>query len=246
MISQILEAWKTTPAADTPVQKYTCRFCNKAFVKESTLTSHVCEKKRRHQQEKEVAVQWGLQSYVLFYNSTQTTSKPKSYQDFCDSPYYLAFVKFGRYCLDIKCANFLSFTQWLLKNNKKLDYWCSDKLYEEWLLDYIKREPVDGALERGLKEMSEYAIKNTELKNGYVDYFRYGNVNRVIHHISTGRISPWVVYNCTTGVEFLEQLSEDQLSIILPWIDPNYWNPKFKDNQEDVKWARQLLATAGL
>lgn len=229
-----------------PSVKFTCKYCKKSFTKESTLLTHVCEKKRRAQQEKEVGVQLGLQAYLLFYQSTQQGAKNKTYQEFSEGPYYLAFVKFGRYCVDIRCINFKSFTRWLLQNNKKLDYWCSDKLYEEWMLEYLKREPVQDALERGLKEMTEYAEINTDLKNGFRDYFRYGNSNRICHHISSGRVSPWVVFNCDTGVNFLGSLNEDQLNLIMPVIDPAHWNTYFKDLPEDVKWARNVLKVAQL
>lgn len=245
MISQIIDTWKSS-GVKTEAPQFTCKYCNKSFVKESTLTNHLCEKKRRYQQEKEIAVQWGLQAYLLFYNTTQVSTKTKNYHDFVDSPYYTAFVKFGRYCVEVKCINFILFTSWLLKNNKKLDHWCSDRLYEEWLLEYLRRESVQDALERSFKEMTEYAVNNPELKNGYTDYFRYGNVNRILHNISSGRISPWAVFNCQSGVEFIESLNEDQLQIIIQWINPDFWNKKFKDSQEDVQWTRTVLAKAGL
>jgi hypothetical protein len=245
MISEILEAWKSTQLATTE-SKFVCKFCDKAFVKETTLASHLCEKKRRHQQEKETGVQWGLQAYVMFYNSTQMSAKAKGYEDFCESSYYLAFVKFGRYCVDVRCVNFLSYMQWLLKNNKKLDNWASDRLYEEWLVEYMRKESVQDALERSLKEMQEYAEIHPELKNGFVDYFRYGNVNRIIHHVSTGRISPWSIFNCASGVEFLGSLTQDQVAMIVDWINPDHWNSRFRDSAADVAWARQILETAGL
>ena len=191
-------------------------------------------------------MQWGLQAYLLFYNSTQTTAKPKTYQDFSESSYYLAFVKFGRYCVDLRCVNFTLFAQWLLKNNKKLDQWCSDKLYEAWLIEYVRKESVQDALERALKEMQEYAEANPELKNGFNDYFRYGNGNRIVYHISTGRISPWVVYNCTSGIAFLGQLTEVQVGMIINWVDPDFWQARFKENQTDIKWAKEILTAAGL
>ena len=244
MITEILGAYDRSMTEE--IVKHECKYCRKKFAKESTLASHVCERKRRFQQEKEIGVQWGLRSYLLFYETTQTVGKSKNYDDFVDSPYYLAFVKFGRYCVNLRCINFISFTQWLLKNNKRLDNWCSDRLYEEWLINYLRTESAQDALERGLKEMQSYAEAHPELKNGFNDYFRYGNVNRIVHHISTGRISPWVVYNCATGVEFLSSMTEDQIKLILAWINPEYWNARFEDSQGDVQWARQILSTAGL
>ena len=124
-----------------------CQYCGKEFKKESTLASHLCEGKRRAQQEKEVGVQLGFKSYLRFYEVTQGSAKTKTYQDFSSSPYYLAFVKFGRYCVDIRAVNFSSFLDWLLKNNKRLDDWCKDKLYQEWLFSYLRKEPVADALE---------------------------------------------------------------------------------------------------
>ncbi|HET8688339.1 MAG TPA: C2H2-type zinc finger protein [Methanosarcina sp.] len=245
MLKEILTAWQEGQAMDeTP--KYKCKYCNKEFRQEKTLTAHLCEKKRRWQQEKDVGVQLGLKAYLRFYELTQGSAKLKSYEDFAESPYYNAFVKFGLYCQNIRCVNFSSYLDWLLKNNKKLDHWCKDSFYAEWLPTYLKREAAADALERALREMEKYAEDNPDLRNGFSDYFRYGNANRICHHISTGRISPWVVFNCTSGVEFLEGLSEEQIQIILPWIEPGHWQKRFNDYLADTEWVKDILKKAGL
>lgn len=225
---------------------YKCRYCDKGFAKEGTLAVHLCEQKRRAQQEKETGVQFGLRAYLRFYEITQGSAKFKSYDDFTKSPFYNAFVKFGRYCVGIRCVNTPAFTEWLLKNNKKIDYWCKDSLYEEWLKVYLQKEATQDALERGLKEMQDYADANPDLKNGFSDYFRYGNVNRIIHHIVAGRISPWILFNCDSGVAFLDDLDETQIELILPWIDPEFWQHKFKDYLADTEWIKDILQKAGL
>ena len=225
---------------------YKCRYCEKSFRRESTLAAHLCESKRRWQQEKETGVQLGLKAYLRFYEVTQGSARLKSYADFVISPYYNAFVKYGRYCQSIRCINFTNFLDWLLRNNKKIDYWCKDSMYEEWLPDYIKKEAVQDALERAITEMLNYAEDHPELKNGYCDYFRYGNGNRICHHIATGRISPWIIYNCQSGVAFLDALSEEQIQMVLPWIDPDAWQRKFSDYLADTEWVKDTLEKAGL
>lgn len=225
---------------------YKCRYCGKEYSKESTLAAHLCEQKRRFQQEKETGVQLGLRAYLRFYEITQGSAKLKSYEDFATSPYYNAFVRYGRYLVNIRAVNTASFTDWLLKNNKKLDYWCKDTLYNEWLLDYLKRESVQDALERGLKEMQDYADTHPELANGFTDYFRYGNINRILHHITTGRISPWILFNCQTGREFLGSLGDEQVAIIAEYIAPDYWQKKFKDYLADTEWVKEVLTQARL
>jgi uncharacterized protein CbrC (UPF0167 family) len=227
-------------------QSYKCRYCEKEFRKESTLAAHLCEQKRRYQQKDETGVQLGLRAYLRFYEITQGSARLKSYDDFCTSPYYGAFVKFGRHLVAIRAVSPNNFIDWLLKNNKKLDQWCKDSFYEEWLHAHLRKEATQDALERALKEMQDYADTHPDLKNGYRDYFKYGNGNRICHHIVTGRISPWVIFNSSSGVEFLESLSEEQLGIIMPWIDPEYWQKRFADYVADTEWCKHVLKEAGL
>jgi hypothetical protein len=170
----------------------------------------------------------------------------RTYDDFAGSSFYSAFVKFGRYCQEIRCISFLSYLDWLIKNNKSIDYWCKDKLYSEWVLEYAKKENVQDALERGLKEMQRYAEDHPEFENGFRDYFRVGNVNRILFHITTCRISPWILYNCDSGVDFLSNLCQDDIEAILPFILPDFWQQKFEKHREDTEWTKTLLKDAGL
>ena len=225
---------------------YSCKYCKKEFKKESTLAAHLCEPKRRHQQQNETGVQLGFKAYLRFYELTQGSAKLKTYEDFVASPYYMAFVKFGRYLVAIRCINTGSFIDWLLKNNKKIDYWTKEAFYLEWMREYLKKENVKDALERALKEMQDLADEDSKLNGEFNNYFRQANANRICQHVANGRISPWIVFNCASGVEFLETLNEEQLSMIIEWIDPDYWQRKFKDYMADTEWTKHILKQAGL
>lgn len=225
---------------------YKCKYCTKSFVKESTLAAHLCETKRRWQQQSEPAVQLGFKSYLRFYEVTQGSAKLKTYDNFVNSQFYLAFVKFGRYLTDIRALNVSSFTDWLLKNNKKIDHWCKDSIYAEWLIQYVKKESVQDALERALKEMQEYADSEEKLAGSFNNYFKYGSSNRICRHISDGRISPWIVFNCSSGISWLNGINSEQLQIIMPMIDPDFWQQKFKDYIADTEWCKAILEKANL
>lgn len=235
-----------TSQSKPDLNNYRCKYCDKEFRKESTLAAHLCEPKRRWQQEKEVGVQLGYQSYLRFYEMTQGSAKLKSYADFVASPYYSAFVKFGRHMVNIRAVNTRAFIEYVIKQNKKLDHWTHEAVYSEYLHQYVRKEAVQDALERALVEMQEYVDENPEIKGGLRDYFRYGNSNRICFHISTGRVSPWIVFNCDTGIGFLESLNEEQLAMIMPWIDPDYWQRKFVDYVADTEWVKMILKEAGL
>jgi hypothetical protein len=194
MLVEVVNAYVEMSKLTPPVAgQYVCKYCTKSFVRESTLSTHMCERKRRFAQEKEQGVQLGFQAYLKFYESTQSSKGLKSYDDFVNSDYYIAFVKYGRYQVAIRTVNFSSFTQWLLKNNKKLDHWTKEEYYIEWLKSYLQKESVDDALDRSLLEMQTYSDNEPEVLSVFSNYFRNGSKNRIVNHIRNGRVSPWIV-----------------------------------------------------
>lgn len=229
----------------TPVT-FRCEFCDRDFRRETSLAVHMCEPKRRWREQDERGVQLGLQAYLRFYETQQGSSRLRGWDDFAVSQYYRAFVRFGRHCVSIRAINPEQFLSWLLRNNKKIDDWCRDSLYEEYLRWWLPREAAADALERGMREIGDYTDSVPDLRNGPADYFRYANVNRVCYHITTGRVSPWIVYNCDSGIAFLDQLSDQHAAMIMTWIDPDTWQRKFSDYAADQEWCRHVLASAGL
>ena len=222
--------------------KYTCQYCKKDFIKESSLAVHSCEPRRRRQEQSERGVQLGLQAYLKFYQLTQGSARLKTFDDFADSPYYRAFVKFGRYCVDIRAINPARFIEYVLKQNKKIDHWCRDSIYTEYLLDYLRVENVNDALARAM----EFGITwQEQTSNPAHDCLRYGNSNAMCYAITTGRISPWIIYNSESGQQFLSELSTEQIAMIWSYIDSDFWMKKFQDYPADQEYAKDILIKAG-
>lgn len=226
----------------SPNTTYKCRYCEKDFQRESTLAVHVCEPKRRWQEQNETGVQIGLQAYLRFYEITQGSARLKSFDDFARSSYYRAFVKFGRHCVAIRAVNVPRFIDWVIKQNKKIDHWCRDSIYSEYLSEYLRVENVNDAMARAIEQSIKWAEETTHPAH---DYLRYGNQNVICYAISTGRISPWVLYNCDSGQEFLSGINQEQLAMIWSMIDADFWNKKFNDYPADQEYAKDILRKAG-
>jgi hypothetical protein len=221
---------------------FTCNYCKKDFLKETTLAVHVCEPKRRFQEQNERGVQLGFQAYIKFYEVTQGSAKLKTFEHFAESSFYRAFVKFGRYCVSIRAINPARFTEWLIRQNKKIDYWCKDSIYTEYLLDYLKLENVNDALARAIEFSMDWAEKSGHPAQ---DCLRYGNSNAMAYAVTTGRISPWVLYNSESGLKFLSELDATQVAMVWPYIDSEAWSKKFADYMADQEYARDILKKAG-
>jgi len=222
---------------------FTCEYCNKSFKRESTLAVHACEPKRRHLQQNQKHVQMGFRAYQLFYKIGSNSKKQKTYTDFAGSQYYTAFVKFGNYCTDLKVDDVPSFTTWLLKNNKPLDRWAKDSNFNEWIKERLRTESADRAVERTVLFLQEWGENN---ENDWNAYFEAVPTNLAVFHICAGKISPWVLYASNRAQGLLERLNEEQIKMVLEYIDPHVWQIRIKRKQTDFDWVKQLLAKADL
>jgi len=220
---------------------FKCKYCNKSFLKEKTLAVHVCEKKRRHLSKDEKHVRFALMTYQKFYQLTQGSDKLKTFEDFANSPYYNAFVKFGSCVSNTMPIYPERFIEYVIKSGVKLDHWCRDELYDQYVSELIKIEPVDSAIQRSLSTMIEWG---NELKTHWPHYFKYASSNRITRDIKDGAISPWVLLNCKSGRECLQGMNDEQLEIISTTLDATYWKQQFKLKPADVVLAKEVLNEA--
>ncbi len=220
---------------------YKCEYCQKLFAKEKTLAVHVCEQKRRHLSKDEKHVQAGLLTYQRFYEITQKGKNKKSFDDFSSSPYYTAFVKFGSFLINTAPIYPERFIDFVIKSGVKLDHWCRDELYNTYIEELIKIEPADGAIQRSIKTMMDWADSNNA---AWEHYFQYVNLNRATHDIKEGLVSPWLVLNTKSGKEMLRRMNDEQLDIVGPVIDPQFWMRRFKALPADIELIEDIVKEA--
>jgi len=220
---------------------YKCEHCSKFFAKEKTLAVHICEQKRRYLSKNEKHVQMGLMTYQKFYEMAQKGKNQKTFDEFAASSYYTAFVKFGSFMVNTAPIYPERFVEYVIKSGVKLDHWCRDELYDTYISELIKIEPADGAIQRTVKTMMDWGDDNNA---PWEHYFQYVNLNRATHDIKEGLISPWMVLNSKSGKEMLKRMNDEQLDIVGPIIDPNYWSRRFKSLPADVELVKDVIKEA--
>lgn len=220
---------------------FKCEHCGKAFAKEKTLFVHICEQKRRYLAKDEKHVQMGLLTFQKFYEITQKARSPKSFDEFAKSPYYTAFVKFGSFMVNQAPIYPERFIEYVVKSGIKLDHWCRDELYEQYLVELLKKEPADGAIQRTIQTMMDWGEKNS---SPWEHYFAYVNLNRATHDIKEGLISPWILLNTKSGKEMLRRMNDEQLDIVSPIINPQHWITRFKSLPADVELVKDVIKEA--
>ena len=222
---------------------YVCEYCNTGYVREKTLMVHVCEQKRRALQKGEKRVQLGYIAFNQFYKLSAGAKKDKTYEEFCKSQYYNAFVKFGSFVSNVKPLYPEKYINYVVTSGVKLDQWCREEMYETYAVALIKKEGVETAVERSINTMFDWAEENNSIWN---HYFNYVSANQAVWHIKDGKISPWVILNCKTGKDLLGKFSDEQLSMIYNILDPKHWAVRFKRHPKDVQLVKDVAKESNL
>jgi len=221
----------------------TCKWCEKSFMSERTLSAHMCIKKRRWADKDLTHTRLGYRVFQMFYEINTTATKSKTQEDFVKSQYYEGFVKFGRSCVTNEYLQPEKFAEWLIKEGKKLKDWSKDTLYDEFLLTYVKKEPGMKALERNIIYLDSWAKENnTQWQN----YFNEVSTPRAVHDIRSAKISPWLIYLSVTGDQLLPRFSDEQVKMIEHIIEANFWMKLFVQNKEEVAEVKQACEVAGI
>jgi len=120
--------------------------------------------------------------------------------------------------------------------------WYKDSTYNEFIKEYLKTENILDALQRGLRYGIRWSNRNNR---DIVQLFNEGKQNEICNAIKDGKISPWILYNCKSGIDFIEGLGSYQRDYIWETIDPSYWNDKFNKHSEDVLYIKSTLNDLG-
>jgi hypothetical protein len=182
-------------------------------------------------------------AYKKFFEMSQGSSVHKTYEQFATSQFYNAFNKFTNYMLTIKAVNPERFIEYVIKNDKKIDHWCKSAIYQEYLVQYIRSESAKDGLERSVMQMQNL---ETELGIPFDRFFKDVTTNRMVQLITIGSISPWVIYSCDSGIDHLQSMSDEQLTMIDSFADADHWSRRFMELPGDYAWVKHLLKEGGL
>jgi hypothetical protein len=220
-----------------------CDFCARIFGSEDKLLLHMCEPKRRHQQRDEKPVKLAFIAYQQFYRHAMRNKAAPTYQNFAKSNLYLVFVRFGRYLLSINAVNPIGFVDFLLKVEVPIDKWISPTRYETYIRELNKNETPQDALERNIPLFATWAH---DTGHHWRDFFRKAEPPLAALWISSGRISPWILFIASSAHDLMQRLQPDQAALIERSVDPEFWKLKIKRHQQSVDSLREILAKYGM
>lgn len=202
----------------------------------------MCEAKRRLEMRNDPAVTLGYMGFQKFY-SMNGVRKEKTYEEFAKSPYFKAFHRWAMYCRHTKVVDSMTYLDWLLKEQVKIDKWNTDRVYDTYLKNFLYIESADSALERSWLTFNEWADNMTSIPSHYL---MHASTSRIVSDITRGRLTPWILYVSSQGQNILSKMNQEQLALIIDYINPDRWLKKIDKNPVELETVKHWLAEKGI
>lgn len=225
--------------------KHQCKFCNKYLSSANSLIKHKCEPSKRYGLKDDREFRIAFLAYLRMYDSMggfKSTTLTNEI-DFVRSSLYTGFMKFGKYAHNVGMYNVPEYIEFLAKNDVALDKWCDDGIYYLFVSHISLNETPYAAIEKTIKTMHGWG-EETGLQ--WSDYFESCNQYKVISNIKNGKVSPWVIYNTTSGKNFLRTLDKKTVRDLYKFVDPDKWMAKMSIHKKDVSVIVSILTKIGM
>lgn len=228
----------------TKAKPFVCKYCQRGYTSEAWLFRHVCEQKRRWDQQDSRAVKIAFMAFTEFMDSVFMAKRTTyTYEDFMSNSLYLPFVRYGNHLTDLSAVDPLSYTTFLIKNNVKVKDWVKDYPYITYIRNMMAKESPETAISRSIRLAEKWAIENdTSLDKFFEDI----PPNKALLWISNGKISPWFVMASSKSHILMAKLTDEQEAILSKYIDRATWKIKIKKFRPEFNKIQKILKESNL
>jgi hypothetical protein len=218
-----------------------CDFCNKRYPLDYLQRKHRCERMKRFHRRDEEIERLAYKVYTEFQKVN--FNRPVDAMTFVKDRYYNDFIKFSKYIRDINSISDSEYIDYVIRKRLPVTTWWQDTTYEKFVTEVILKETPYRALERTLVMCSKWGI---QYDDQWQNTFRNISTGLAVQWITSGRLSPWVIFNCESGRNLLGRLSDEQLALVGPRLSVGLWRGKFERHPEEINDIQQLLREEGL
>ena len=230
---------KPNPAKEKP-EEFPCGFCNRVFRREASFVSHMCKQRRRYLQRDDKPVKIG---FMAFQKVQQSLRCKSDYNSFVKSQFYGAFVRFGKHVMELEAISPQMFVDFLLSKEIPIDNWTHPVVYSTYIRELNRDETPLQAIERNFMLMEQWG---NDTGKDWRDFFREIEPPLALLWITTGRISPWMLFIASSASELIARLSPEQVASVEATTDPGFWHHKIARYEDEVVRLAAMLQENGI
>lgn len=185
--------------------------------------------------------------FIAYFIFLEFCKKRKLYRYselvFIKSCVYDFFMEISDFILKNKVVNGYFFIRYILSMNTSFKEWNTQAFYMKYLEDLIVIEPPEEAFYRSLIFLEKWAENNNvEISK----FFKINNENYILFTIENRMLSPWLLYSCKEGRDFLSNTNLDKFPRLKKDLNKARWDLKLELYNNRVEIFENILKEKGL
>jgi hypothetical protein len=218
-----------------------CSFCKRSFSLEKAFMTHQCKEKKRND---EIKTPIGQAAYTYYTDwMRQKKLKAPSIDTFTSSRFYTSFIKFSEHVNKLNITHPVVFIKLMILRDIPPVMWCRDQCYSIYL-EWVDKESDPFQLVLSSLDLLEKIATQQSVKLGTI--FQHLGYKHILELIRLRNISPWLLLHSGKFKEFLKDLDQEDMSIILGIINVTYWSDVLAQNAEISKELVEIVKQFGL
>ena len=77
-------------------------------------------------------------------------------------------------------------------------------------------------------------------------FFETISTNKLVDILRSGRISPWILFVCSSPEKILRNFDNSQMKLLDNLLDPKIWNMKLRKYQKEINEYKEMIRSMGL
>lgn len=212
-------------------RRFKCAFCTKIFTRKSWFDKHMCTKKKRFMESKNIHT---IKAHMLFTHWQRRTGflrrgKEKTMEEFCKSPYYNTFKELVPYTEKHHIVPAYQYVNWLVENRVPEKYWRDISGLDEYREYYREQEDPESGVEMSVENIKAWC---SDRNLNTAQFFNKITPGQALNMVRENRLSPWVLFSYEPClIDLVNRFAGETLHTLDEHIDIQYWVTKIETEE---------------
>lgn len=222
---------------------YRCIHCDKTFTRESWFKRHMCEKKKQFHTVNNLDQIKALKLFNHWLrrnNYIKKKSAERTMQDFQKSEYAKTFLDLVKFSNEVYVVTPFKYLNWLMDHNVKAHNWCKETTVNLYRDEVARADDALVAARASFHWVRDWCDEKQWPINRY---FADVGVGDAIFHVTSLRLSPWVLLGYDASLEQLvERIDHERFLILDEHIGLQWWLDRLEKNPDQRAAVNEFCA----
>lgn len=220
---------------------WNCTYCQRPFQTETGFMNHKCKGRERLDELRSPVGQQAYSLYAEWMRVRKMTVPP--IENFMESRYFRAFVKFSEYANKTAIPNVLQYVKFMVEQKIDPMLWTNRAMYASYLEWFDDAFPPESqfieSLDRLLMMVADHKVEPK-------DIFKALGTEKIVNMVRRRKLTPWLLVTSSAFLKWASALDPHERSVLTDCVDVGAYSLKLQKRADLATMFRKATNEVGL